>query len=70
MDFSHFIGTDVSKNELDIAVYQEKELLYHEQISNEPKAIKKFLKELNKIEGFSLSKTLFAWNSLGYTTII
>ena len=65
MDFTHFIGTDVSKNELDIAVYQEKELLYHEQISNEPKAIKKFLRELTKIEGFSLSKALFCMEFTG-----
>ena len=65
MDFAHFIGTDVSKNELDIAVYQGKELLYHVQISNESKAIRKFLKELNKIEDFSLSKALFCMEFTG-----
>lgn len=65
MVFTHFIGADVSKNELDIAVYQEKDLLYHEQTSNESKAIKKFLKELESIEGFCLSKTLFCMEFTG-----
>ena len=65
MDFTHFIGIDVSKNQLDIAVFQRKELLYHAQISNESKAIKKFMKELAKMEGFSLPKTLFCMEFTG-----
>jgi transposase len=65
MDFTHFIGTDVSKDELDIAVYRKKELVFHEKISNESKAIKKFLKELGKLEGFSLQKALFCMEFTG-----
>jgi transposase len=65
MDFTHFIGTDVSKDQLDIAVYQGKELLFHEQISNESKAIKKFLKELEKKEDFSLFTALFCMEFTG-----
>jgi len=46
-------------------VYQGKELRYHVQISNESRAIKKFLKELNKKEGFSLSRALFCMEFTG-----
>ena len=65
MDFTYFIGTDTSKNELDIAVYKSKELLYHEEISNESKVIRKFLKELNKLEGFSLQEAVFCMEFTG-----
>ena len=65
MDFTYFIGTDISKNELDIAVYKSKELLYHAKISNESKVIRKFLKELNKLEGFSLQEAIFCMEFTG-----
>ena len=65
MDFTYFIGNDTSKNELDIAVYKSKELLYHTEVSNESKAIRKFLKELNKLEGFNLQEAVFCMEFTG-----
>jgi len=37
MEFTYFIGCDVSKNELDFAVMRGKEFLFHKEIANEPK---------------------------------
>lgn len=65
MEFNYFIGTDVSKDELDIAVYKAKELLFHVKIVNEAKAIKKFLKELLGREGFSLQEAVFCMEFTG-----
>ena len=45
MEFTFFIGTDVSKNELDFAVMQGKQRLFHTEIENKVKAIHTFLKE-------------------------
>ena len=65
MEFEFFIGTDVSKNELDFAVRQGKQLLFHREIINEPAAISAFLKELNKLPGFDLSKAVFCMEHTG-----
>ena len=51
MKFTYFIGTDVSKNELDFAVIQGKNLLFHKEIKNSKAAIKSLFKELNKLPG-------------------
>jgi transposase len=65
MDFNYFIGTDVSKGKLDIAVYRLKELLYHKEIANEVKGIQLFIQELMKLEGFKLSEALFCMEFTG-----
>lgn len=65
MEFTYFIGTDISKRKLDIAVYKMKELLFHKQIANEQEAIKQFLKELKRFEGFTLSQTVFCMEFTG-----
>ncbi|SEM56546.1 hypothetical protein SAMN05192574_1011, partial [Mucilaginibacter gossypiicola] len=36
MEFEFFIGIDVSKSELDIAVQQGRRLLFHKEICNDP----------------------------------
>lgn len=43
MEFTFFIGTDVSKNELDFALMQGKQLLFHREIENKVKAIQAFI---------------------------
>lgn len=65
MEFTYFIGTDVSKNELDFAVMQGKNLLFHKEIENSPQAINTFIKELSKLPDFSLSKTIFCMEHTG-----
>jgi len=65
MEFEFFIGSDVSKNELDFAVRKGKQLLFHIEIANEPAAINAFLKELSKLPGFSLGKAVFCMEHTG-----
>lgn len=65
MEFTFFIGTDVSKNELDFAVMQGKQRLFHTEIENKVKAIHAFLKELLKLPGFDLSKAVFCMEHTG-----
>ena len=65
MDFTYFIGTDVSKDHLDIAVYKNKELLFHHKIQNDRKDVRKFLKDLLKTNGISLKDALFCMEFTG-----
>ncbi len=65
MEFIYFVGVDVSKGELDFAIYKEKELLFHKETSNNQKAISQFIKELQKLDGFELSKTIFCMEHTG-----
>jgi transposase len=65
MEFDFFIGIDVSKNELDFSVQQGKCFLLHKEIPNSPEAIKAFIKDLNKHDGFCLSKAIFCMEHTG-----
>ena len=65
MEFVFFIGIDISKDKLDFAVRQGKQLLFHCEIANTPEAIKAFLKELNQVEGFNLNKAIFCMEHTG-----
>jgi len=65
MEFDFFIGVDVSKDELDFAVQQGKQLLFHKEVANQPGAIKLFIKELGKQPEFNLSKAVFCMEHTG-----
>jgi transposase len=65
MEFTFFIGIDVSKNELDFAVRQGNGLLFHKEIKNSSAAILGFIKELDKIDGFSIGKAVFCMEHTG-----
>lgn len=65
MEFIYFVGVDVSKGELDFAIYKEKQLLFHKETSNDQKSISQFIKELWKLDGFELSKTVFCMEHTG-----
>jgi transposase len=65
MEFTYFIGTDVSKNELDFAVMHGSILLFHREIANTPEAISGFIKELGRLPGFDLSQTIFCMEHTG-----
>ena len=65
MEFEFFIGIDVSKNELDFSVQQGRQFLFHKEIVNEPEAIRLGIKELDKLNGFCLSKAIFCMEHTG-----
>jgi len=65
MEFTYFIGTDVSKNELDFAVMRGSELLFHREIANIQEGIAGFMKELLKLPGFDLSRAVFCMEHTG-----
>ena len=65
MEFTYFIGTDVSKNELDFAIMRGKTLLYHKEIANTEQAITLFLKELNRVPEYDQSKAVFCMEHTG-----
>lgn len=65
MEFTFCIGTDVSKNELDFAVMQGRQLMFHREIENNVKAINAFLKELLKLPGFDFRQALFCMEHTG-----
>jgi transposase len=65
MEFTYFIGTDVSKNELDFAVMHGNTLLFHKEIANKPSEISAFIKELIKLDGFDLTRAVFCMEHTG-----
>jgi|LakMenE18May11ns_1017448.scaffolds.fasta_scaffold9821898_1 transposase len=65
MEITFFIGTDVSKNELDFAVMNGRQLMFHRKIENNVKAINTFLKELLKLPGFDLKQAVFCMEHTG-----
>ncbi|HCN83495.1 MAG TPA: IS110 family transposase [Sphingobacteriaceae bacterium] len=65
MEFTYFIGTDVSKNELDLAVMRGKTLLFHKEIANKPAAIVAFMKDLGKLADFDLARAVFCMEHTG-----
>jgi transposase len=65
MEFTYFIGTDVSKNELDFAVMRGKTLLFHKEIANTEQAIALFIKELSRLPAFDWSNAVFCMEHTG-----
>lgn len=65
MEFTYFIGIDVSKNELDFAVLHGKNFLFHKETANTAQAISGFMKDLNKLPDFSLSDAVFCMEHTG-----
>jgi len=65
MEFEFFIGIDVSKGELDFAVQQGRQLLFHREISNDGAAIGAFFKELQGMADFSVGRAIFCMEHTG-----
>ncbi|GGH08145.1 transposase [Mucilaginibacter phyllosphaerae] len=63
--FSYFIGIDVSRNTLDYAVIQDKQLLFHREALNEADNITAFLQELKTLPKFTMSKAVFCMEHTG-----
>jgi len=65
MEFTYFIGTDVSKNKLDFAVMRGNTLLFHKEIANSQQDIILFIKELIKLPEFNLANAVFCMEHTG-----
>ena len=65
MKFIYFIGCDVSKNELDFAVYNGNKFVLHRKIKNDTKSINNFFIELQKLPDFELSNTIVCMEHTG-----
>src|SRR3982750_2031143 len=60
-----FVGTDVSKEWLDMSIVREGKVLHHAQIANKAVAIKRWLGQTQKEFGYSYSDTLFSMEFTG-----
>lgn len=65
MDFVYYIGCDVSKNELDFAIYKGNAFVLHKEIGNEAKSIEAFFRELRLLPDFDLSRTVVCMEHTG-----
>lgn len=65
MKFIYYLGCDVSKNELDFAVYKQNAFVLHKEIKNDAKSIDNFFKELKKLPDFELSNTIVCMEHTG-----
>jgi len=60
-----FIGTDVSKEWLDMCIILEGEVIHRQQIKNKETAIRKWLKQTQKQYGYSMQDSLFTMEFTG-----
>jgi transposase len=60
-----FIGTDVSKEWLDMCIILEEEVIHHQQIRNTVAAIRKWFKQTQKQYGYLIENSLFAMEFTG-----
>lgn len=68
MQYKHFIGIDVSKQKLDIAVFDGSAFIVNTVIENNEKAVGKFIKELRGQKDFSVKGSLFCLEHTGLYT--
>ena len=62
MDYSYFIGIDISKKTLDLAVRDRKQHLFHVKADNSPAGLNQFKQEC-LAKDIDLSKSLICWGS-------
>lgn len=65
MNYTFFIGIDVSKSTLDFSVMYGKEFLFHSKTSNEISGLKEFWAVLKSKAGFELSNAIFCMEHTG-----
>lgn len=63
--FIYFIGVDVSKDTLDMAVYKNDKFLLHRVISNTETSITEFLSEIKSISRLIISRSVFCMEYTG-----
>ena len=62
MDYSYFIGIDISKKTLDFAVRDQKKILFHIKVANSSAGLMQFQQEC-LVKDIDLSKSLICWGS-------
>ncbi len=65
MDFTFFVGIDVGKETLEVALFKGGEELQVVTVANEPQAIKTHLLALKKVPGFQVRNALFCMEHTG-----
>lgn len=65
MQFTFFVGIDVSKDTLDFSVVTDCKEITHFRIENSPGAIKKAIRDMKRLNGFSISNALFCLEQTG-----
>ncbi|MET3980674.1 transposase [Mucilaginibacter sp. UYP25] len=63
--FTYFIGVDISRNELDFAVMEGKNLLFHKETTNTPADIQAFVAELKTLPKFTVTRAVFCMENTG-----
>ena len=63
--YRYFIGIDVSKNELDFAVIEANQVLFHLEVSNNKKGIQLFIKQLKSQTKATVGNCLFCMEHTG-----
>jgi hypothetical protein len=63
-----FIGTDVSKEWLDMCIMLHENVLHNSRIANKPSAIRNWIRQTQKQYGYTAQDTLFACEFTGIYT--
>lgn len=63
--YRYFIGVDVSKGELDFAVVESNQLLFHIEVSNDKKGIQSFFQQFRKLNQGDAKHSLFCMEHTG-----
>lgn len=64
--YTYFIGIDISRNELDFAIMQGNDFIFHREINNVPHDIQALLIELKQLPKFTVSKAIFGMEQTGF----
>lgn len=65
MAYQHFIGIDISKATIEVAIYQESQELSVSTVDNDTKSLQSFLKGLAKKGQIVLGQSLFCMEHTG-----
>ena len=65
MQFSHFIGIDISKNSLDIAVLKGRDLMFSMIVENSVPGIRSFMKEFKRSQKCAMSEVVLCMEHIG-----
>lgn len=65
MNYLYFIGIDISKDTLDVAVFKDGKLLFHVKISNDVEGLKALFKRLKELSDFSAQQAVFCMEHTG-----
>lgn len=60
-----FVGTDVSKEWLDMSIVSEGKVLHHARIANKTVAVRRWLRQTQKEFGYTMQNTLFSMEFTG-----